>query len=61
MWSGLTTVQGNCYCRDILLKTIEGQRPTVLAVGVGGGCLDIFLLSVTALFYLPLAGRWHDI
>ena len=33
-----------------------GQGPTALAVGAGGGCLDIFLSSVISLFFLPLLG-----
>ena len=35
---------------------IVGQGPTALAIGVGGGCLDIF-----PLVYLPLSGRRLDI
>ena len=27
----------------------------------GGGCLDIFLSSITSLFFLPLSGRRPDI
>ena len=27
----------------------------MLTVGAGGGCLDIFLLSITSLFFLPLS------
>ena len=38
---------------------IVGQGPTVLAVGAGGGCLDIFTLIY--LFFLPLFGRRPDI
>ena len=34
-----------------------GQGPTALAVGAGGGCLDIFLSSLISLFFLPLSGR----
>ena len=34
-----------------------GQGPTALAVGAGGGCLDIFLSSIISLFFLPLSGR----
>ena len=35
----------NFQCRGILQIWIrEGQGPTVLAVGAGGGCLDIFSL-----------------
>ena len=42
-----------------------GQGPTALAVGAGGGCLDIFTLiypfSPLPLFFLPVFGRWPDI
>ena len=34
-------------------KTV-GKGPTVLAVGAGGGCLDIFLSYIFSLFFLPL-------
>ena len=35
----------NFQCRGVLLVWIRvGQRPTALAVGKGGGCLDIFTL-----------------
>ena len=35
----------NFQCRGVLLIwIIVGQGPTVLAVGAGGGCLDIFSL-----------------
>ena len=33
---------------------IVGQGPIALAVGAGGGCLDIFLSSIFSLFFLPL-------
>ena len=34
---------GNFQCRGVLLIWIVvGQGPTVLAVGAGGSCLDIF-------------------
>ena len=36
-----------------------GQEPTTLAVGAGGGCLDIFTL-IFSLLFLPLLGRWPD-
>ena len=37
----------NFQCRGVLLVwMIVGQGPVALAVGVGGGCLDIFLSSV---------------
>ena len=39
-----------------------GQGPTALAVGAGGGCLDIFFFSsIISLFSLPLSGRRPDI
>ena len=38
-----------------------GQGPTALAVGAGGGCLDILLSSVPSLLFLPLFGRRPDI
>ena len=35
----------NFQCRGVLLVWITvGQGPTVLTVGAGGGCLDIFTL-----------------
>ena len=35
----------NFQCRGVLLVCIRvGQGPTALAVGAGGGCLDIFTL-----------------
>ena len=43
-------------------------RPTIwitvvqgLAVGAGGGCLDILLSSILSLLFLPLFGRRPDI
>ena len=38
-----------------------GQGPTALAVGAGGGCLDILLSSIFSLLFLPLFGRRPDI
>ena len=40
---------------------IIGQGPTVLAVGAGGGCLDIFTLIYRSFLCLPLSGRRPDI
>ena len=37
------------------------QRPTALAVGAGGGCLDILLSSILSVVFLPLFGRRSDI
>ena len=37
----------NFQCRGVLLIwIIVGHGPTELAVGAGGGCLDIFLSSI---------------
>ena len=38
-----------------------GQGLTALAVGAGGGCLDIFSLIYHSLLFFPLSGRWTDI
>ena len=38
-----------------------GQGPTALAVGAGGGCLDILFSSILSLLFLPLFGRRPDI
>ena len=41
--------------------TTVGQGPTALAVGAGGGCLDILLSSILSFLFLPLFGRRPDI
>ena len=41
--------------------TTVGQGPIVLAVGAGGGCLDIFILIYPSFLFLPLFGRRPDI
>ena len=41
--------------------TTVGQGPTALAVGAGGGCLDILLSSILSFLFLPLFGRQPDI
>ena len=38
-----------------------GQGPTALAAGAGGGCLDIFTLSIPSFLFLPVFGRRPDI
>ena len=45
-WSGGATVLGKLPVpgRPTILITV-GQGPTALAVGAGGGCLDIFTLT----------------
>ena len=45
----------------LLIWIIVGQGSTALAVGAGGGCLDIFVSSIISLFLLPLFGRRPDI
>ena len=40
--------------RPTNLDYMVGQRPIVLAVGAGGGCLVIFLSSIISLFFLSL-------
>ena len=47
MWGGRVVRWSwvNFQCRGVLLVWIRvGQGPTALAVGAGGGCLDIFTL-----------------
>ena len=56
LWGG--RVVRRCW-GVLLFWIIVGQGPIVLAVG--GDCLDIFLSSITSLFFLPLSGRRHDI
>ena len=48
-------------CSLALVWIRVGQGPTALAVGAGGGCFDIFLLSIISLFFLTLSGRRPDI
>ena len=44
-WSGGAMVLGNLPAQGCpTVWMIVGQGPTALAVGVGGGCLDIFTL-----------------
>ena len=46
----------NFQCWGVLLVwMIVGQGPIALAVGVGGGCLDIFFSHLSVLFLLPLS------
>ena len=59
-------VERGCWvsfqCRGVLLVwMIVGQGLIALAVGAGGGCLDIFPSSIFSLFLLPLFGRLPDI
>ena len=43
------------------VSMIVGQGPTALAVGAGGGCLDILLSSILSFLFLPLFGRRPDV
>ena len=45
----------------LLIWMTVGQEPTALALGVGGGCLDIFLLSIISPCFFSLSGRRSDI
>ena len=40
---------------------IVGQGPAALTVGAGGGCLNIFTLSILSLLCLPPFGKRPDI
>ena len=52
----------NFQYRGVLLIWIRvGQGPSVLAVGAGGVCLDIFSLVYHFSFFLPISGRRPDI
>ena len=55
-WSGGAMVLGKYSERSVqLIWTIVGQGSIALAVGAGGGCLDIFFLSsIFSLFFLTL-------
>ena len=39
------------------LTNLDYNRPIVLPVGAVRGCLDIFLPSITSLFFFPFSGR----
>ena len=52
----------NIQCWGVLLVwMIVGQGPIALAVGAGGGCLDVFFSHLSSLFFLLLFGRRPDI
>ena len=42
-------------------RITAGQGPAALAVGAGGGCLDILLSSILSLLFVPLFGGRSDI
>ena len=61
-WSGGAMVLGKLPVPGRLTIYITvGQGPAALAVGAGGGCLDILLSSILSLLFLPLFGRRPDI
>ena len=61
-WSGGAMVLGKLPVPGRpTIWMIVGQGPIALAVGAGGGCLDIFTLVYQFSFFLPLSGRWPDI
>ena len=46
-WAGVAKVLGNLPVSGrptSLIAVVQGQGPIALAVGAGGGCLDIFTL-----------------
>ena len=46
----------NFQCRGVLLIWIRvGQGPTALALGAGGGCLDIFFSRLSFIFSFSLS------
>ena len=46
----------NFQCRGVLLIWIRvGQGPAALAVGAGGGCLDIFYSRLSFVFSFSLS------
>ena len=62
-WSGDAMILGKLPVQGRpTIWMIVGQGPTALAVGVGGGGLDILLSSIVSLLLLlPLSGRRPDI
>ena len=63
-WTGGGRVERRCWvnfqCRGVLLVwMIVGQGPIVLAVGAGGGCLDIF--SLIYLFSFLSSSLWETV
>ena len=61
-WSGGAMVLGNLPVPGRPTNLIiVGQGPIALAVGAGGGGLDIFTFYLSFLLFLPLFGRRPDI
>ena len=56
-WSGGAMVLGKLPVPGRpTIWMIVGQGPIALAVGAGGGCLDILLCTILSLLFLPLSG-----
>ena len=54
MWSGGAKVLGNLPVPGLpTIWMIVGQGPIALAIGAGGGCLDIFTLLSLFSFLSP--------
>ena len=61
-WSGGAMALGNLPVPGRpTIWMVVGHGPTALAVGAGGGCLDIFTLVSPFSICLPLCGRRPDI
>ena len=61
-WSGGAMVLGKLPVPGRpTIWMVVGQGPIALAVGAGGGCLDIFTLLYPFLLFLPLFGRRPNI
>ena len=61
-WSGGAMVLGKLPVPGRpTIWMIVGQGPIALAVGAGGGCLDIFSLRFLSLFFLSPSWRRSDI
>ena len=59
-WSGGAKMRGKLPVPG-RLTNLDYNRPIVLPVGAVRGCLDIFLPSITSLFFFPFSGRRSDI
>ena len=61
-WSGRAMVLGKLPVPERPANLEYSRaRASALAVGAGGGCLDIFFSSLSFLSFLPLSGRRPDI
>ena len=61
-WSGGAMVLGKLPVPGRpTIWMIVGQGHIALAIGAGGGCLDIFTILTFYFYFLPLSGRRSDI